>query len=251
MPEHIRQLLNAPAFALQELRLIVVSAAPKGIVHIDAKTQVELLPEYKETSGERRPTVTYDDLGGMRGHDRCAARNGRAFRSPSELFPCLGFDPPRACCFTDPPDGKTLLARAVDNESAANFFAIAARRSGFGLWRERAQAPRIVRAGRRSCPIDHFHRRARFDSRPRAPGQREAEKVSSRSCDADEGSRRGRNRVVIAATNRPEAIDEASRRPAASTKPRESSSACGPARPKRNPRHAHAGHAARSKGGPG
>src|ERR671928_1483439 len=49
MPEHIRQLLNAPAFALQELRLIVVSTTPKGIVHIDAKTSVQLLPEYKET----------------------------------------------------------------------------------------------------------------------------------------------------------------------------------------------------------
>src|SRR5574338_1152938 len=47
MPDHIRQLLNAPAFALQELRLVVVSAAPKGIVHIDSKTAVELLPEYK------------------------------------------------------------------------------------------------------------------------------------------------------------------------------------------------------------
>ena len=46
MPDHIRQLLNAPAFALQELRLVVVTAAPKGIVHIDGKTAVELLPEY-------------------------------------------------------------------------------------------------------------------------------------------------------------------------------------------------------------
>src|SRR3954454_16546093 len=47
MPEHIRQLLNAPAFALQELRLVVASTNPKGIVHIDTKTTVELLPEYK------------------------------------------------------------------------------------------------------------------------------------------------------------------------------------------------------------
>src|SRR5919202_6329153 len=46
MPEHIRQLLNAPAFALQELRLVVVTASPKGIVHIDGKTNVELLSEY-------------------------------------------------------------------------------------------------------------------------------------------------------------------------------------------------------------
>src|SRR5207302_3260065 len=41
MPDHIRQLLNAPAFALQELRLVVVTAVPKGIVHIDGNTAVE------------------------------------------------------------------------------------------------------------------------------------------------------------------------------------------------------------------
>src|SRR4029450_7379062 len=40
MPDNIRQMLNAPAFALQELRLVVVSTAPKGIVQIDSKTTV-------------------------------------------------------------------------------------------------------------------------------------------------------------------------------------------------------------------
>src|SRR5207302_7982954 len=65
MPDHIRQLLNAPAFALQELRLVVASSMPKGIVHIDGKTAVELLPEYKAGDGERRADVTHDDLGGM------------------------------------------------------------------------------------------------------------------------------------------------------------------------------------------
>src|SRR6185369_2513235 len=54
MPDHIRQMLNAPAFSLQELRLVVASAAPKGIVHIDSKTTVELLPEYTAKDGERR-----------------------------------------------------------------------------------------------------------------------------------------------------------------------------------------------------
>src|SRR3954464_5897346 len=55
MPENIRQMLNAPAFALQELKLVVVSTSPKGIVHIDGKTAVELLSEYTEREdGERR-----------------------------------------------------------------------------------------------------------------------------------------------------------------------------------------------------
>ena len=65
VPEPIRQMLNAPAFALQELRLVVVSASPKGIVHIDSKTAVELLSEFSAEDGQRRADVTYDDLGGM------------------------------------------------------------------------------------------------------------------------------------------------------------------------------------------
>ena len=68
MPDHIRQLLNAPAFALQELRLVVVTTEPEGIVHIDEKTAVELQSEFTAPEGgegPRRADVTYDDLGGM------------------------------------------------------------------------------------------------------------------------------------------------------------------------------------------
>src|SRR5436305_9677915 len=61
MPDNIRQLLNAPAFSLQELKLIVVATTPKGIVHIDDKTKVELQPEYQAADGQRRADVTYDD----------------------------------------------------------------------------------------------------------------------------------------------------------------------------------------------
>src|SRR3954464_513834 len=66
MPEHVRQLLNAPAFALQEVRLVVVTTVPRGIVHIDENTSVEMRSEFVEGAGERRADVTYDDLGGMK-----------------------------------------------------------------------------------------------------------------------------------------------------------------------------------------
>jgi len=51
MPPQLRQMLNTPAYALTQVRLIVVSTVPKGVVHIDANTEIELRPEYEEPRG--------------------------------------------------------------------------------------------------------------------------------------------------------------------------------------------------------
>jgi transitional endoplasmic reticulum ATPase len=217
MPEHIRQMINAPAFALQEVRLTVVSTTPRGIVHIDENTQVELLPEFTERKdGERRADVTYDDLGGMIDTiDQLREMVELPLRHP-ELFQRLGVDPPKGVLLHGPPGtGKTLLARAVANESDAQFFHIAGPEimgSAYGesekklreLFEQAAQnAPSIIF-------IDEIDSIA--PKRGQVSGEAEKRLVAQLLTLLD-GIEPRQNLVVIAATNRPEAIDEALRRP--------------------------------------
>ena len=70
-------MFNAPAYALTQIRLSVVSTAPKGIVHIDENTEVELRAEF-EAPRDARAVVNYDDVGGIDDTIQAIARNGRA-----------------------------------------------------------------------------------------------------------------------------------------------------------------------------
>ena len=216
MPDHIRQMLNAPAFALQELKLVVVSSAPKGIVHIDAKTDVELLSEFAETDGQRRADVTYDDLGGMKTTiDALREMVELPLRHP-ELFQRLGVDPPKGVLLHGPPGtGKTLLARAVANESAAKFFSIAGPEimgSAYGESERRLRE--IFEQAAQAAPsiifIDEIDSIA--PKRGQVTGEAEKRLVAQLLTLLD-GIEARQNTVVIAATNRPEALDEALRRP--------------------------------------
>jgi transitional endoplasmic reticulum ATPase len=216
MPENIRQLINAPAFALQELRLVVVATVPKGIVHIDSKTTVELLPEYTPIDGQRRADVTYDDLGGMRNTiDALREMVELPLRHP-ELFQRLGVDPPKGVLLHGPPGtGKTLLARAVANESAAKFFHIAGPEimgSAYGESERRLRE--IFEQAAQAAPsiifIDEIDSIA--PKRGQVTGEAEKRLVAQLLTLLD-GMEPRQNTVVIAATNRPEALDEALRRP--------------------------------------
>ena len=216
MPEPIRQMLNAPAFALQELRLVVVSTTPKGIVHIDGKTAVDLLPEYKEQDGERRADVTYDDLGGMRDTiDALREMVELPLRHP-ELFQRLGVDPPKGVLLHGPPGtGKTLLARAVANESAAKFFLINGPEiMGSAYGESERHLREIFEQASEAAPsiifIDEIDSIA--PKRGQVTGEAEKRLVAQLLTLLD-GIEPRQNLVVIAATNRPEAIDEALRRP--------------------------------------
>jgi transitional endoplasmic reticulum ATPase len=216
IPPELRQMLASPAYALQEIRLTVVSTAPKGIVHIDATTEVELRSEYTEATETRRADVTYDDLGGIGSTiDQLREMVELPLRYP-EIFERLGVDPPKGVLLYGPPGtGKTRLARAVANESDANFFHIAGPEimgSAYGESERRLRE--VFEEAGKAAPSIIFIDEIDSIAPKRGQVQGETEKrLVAQLLTLLDGLEPRQNTVVIAATNRPEAIDEALRRP--------------------------------------
>jgi transitional endoplasmic reticulum ATPase len=216
IPPQLRQMLNAPAYALQEIRLNVVSTSPKGIVHIDQNTEVELRPEYTEAKDTRRADVTYDDLGGLGSTiDQLREMVELPLRYP-EIFERLGVDPPKGVLLHGPPGtGKTRLARAVANESDATFFHIAGPEimgSAYGESEKRLRE--VFEEAGEAAPSIIFIDEIDSIAPKRGQVSGEAEKrLVAQLLTLMDGLEPRQNLIVIAATNRPEAIDEALRRP--------------------------------------
>ncbi|WP_375401800.1 CDC48 family AAA ATPase [uncultured Sphingomonas sp.] len=216
MDPGVRRFVNQPAYALQEIRLLVVSAAPKGVVHIDENTEVELRTEYEEPQAARRADVTYDDIGGMGPTiDQLREMVELPLRYP-ELFQRLGVDPPKGVLLHGPPGtGKTRLARAVANESDAQFFLINGPEiMGSAYGQSEGQLREVFENAAKNAPSIVFIDEIDSIAPKRGQVSGEAEKrLVAQLLTLMDGLEARANLVVIAATNRPEAIDEALRRP--------------------------------------
>jgi transitional endoplasmic reticulum ATPase len=215
MPPHVARMFNAPAFALTQIRLTVVATVPKGIVHIDENTEVELRPEFEEAR-TGRADVNYDDVGGM---DETIRQLREMVELPlryPELFTRLGVDPPRGVLLHGPPGtGKTRLARAVANESDATFFTINGPEimgSAYGESEKRLRE--VFEEAAKASPSIVFIDEIDSIAPKRGQVTGEAEKrLVAQLLTLMDGLHARSHLVVIAATNRPDAIDEALRRP--------------------------------------
>ncbi|MGN3974378.1 CDC48 family AAA ATPase [Tsuneonella sp. SYSU-LHT278] len=215
MPPEVRRMFNQPAYALTQIRLSVVSTAPKGIVHIDENTEVELRSEFEEPR-DGRAVVNYDDVGGIGDTIQQLREMVELPLRYPELFTRLGVDPPKGVLLHGPPGtGKTRLAQAVANESDAHFITINGPEimgSGYGESEKRLRE--VFEEAAKSAPaiifIDEIDSIA--PKRSQTPGEAEKRLVAQLLTLMD-GLEARSNIVVIAATNRPDAIDEALRRP--------------------------------------
>ncbi|MBX6365879.1 MAG: CDC48 family AAA ATPase [Gemmatimonadetes bacterium] len=216
-PEDLfRTFFEQPAFGLQEIRLRVVSTLPRGVVQVAQDTEIELLPEYVEMEEAARTAITYDDLGGLGGTiDQVREMIELPLKHP-ELFQRLGIDPPKGVLLYGPPGaGKTLLARAVANEADAKFFHVGGPEIMGRFYGESEQRLRdIFQQAQQQAPsivfIDEIDSIA--PKREEVTGEVER-RVVAQLLTLMDGLEPRQNVVVIGATNRVDALDEALRRP--------------------------------------
>jgi len=198
-----------------ETKLMIVSTSPEGIVKITDATELEIKPEAVDIEDKQMPSVTYEDIGGLHNAiEKIREMVELPLRHP-ELFTRLGIEPPKGVLLYGPPgSGKTLLAKAVANESGANFFTINGPEimsKWYGQSEENLR--KIFENAEKDAPsiifIDEID--AIAPKREEVTGEVERRVVSQILTLMDGLKSRGKV-IVIAATNRQNAIDPALRR---------------------------------------
>ncbi len=113
-------------FGFSDIKFIVADTNPKGPVVITENTEVVLNPEAVELKEEEHvPEVTYEDIGGLDEEIKKIREMVELPLKHPEIFERLGIEPPKGVLLHGPPGtGKTLLAKAVANETNAHFILI-------------------------------------------------------------------------------------------------------------------------------
>jgi transitional endoplasmic reticulum ATPase len=195
--------------------LIVALTQPIGAVIINEKTVLEIKEEPLKDTG-KIPTVSYEDIGGLKEEIRKIREMVELPLRHPELFERLGIEAPKGVLIHGSPGtGKTLLAKAVANESDANFIYVGGPEliSKFvGESEERLR--QLFREAEENAPSIIFMDEidAIAPKREEATGEVERRMVSQLLALMDGLKARGQV-IVIGATNRPNAIDPALRRP--------------------------------------
>ncbi len=198
----------------QAIPFIVIQTKPTGVVYVTRETTVIVLEKPVEHS--RIPRVTYEDIGGMKDVIQRVRELVELPLKHPEIFRRLGIEPPKGILLYGPPGcGKTLLAKAIANETNAYFIAINGPEIMSKYYGESEQRLReIFEEAKKNAPaiifIDEID--AIAPKRDEVVGEVERRVVAQLLALMDGLESRG-DVIVIAATNRPNALDPALRRP--------------------------------------
>jgi transitional endoplasmic reticulum ATPase len=222
---HLRQLLSGipvvPGDRLQVAFLgsrprsfIIEGAAPRGALLISASSAIAF--KVSEVSGESAYRVSYEDIGGLEREVSLVREMVELPLKFPELFGLLGIEPPKGVLLTGPPGtGKTLIARAVSSEVRAHFVHVNGPEVIHKFYGEsEAKLRQIFEEAQQNAPsiifLDEFD--ALAPRRAKVVGEVEKRVVAQLLALMDGLVERGQV-VVIGATNMPELVDPALRRP--------------------------------------
>jgi len=198
------------------LTFVVTATKPAGVVIVSRGTQIDLKEKPTEELKRAVPTVTYEDIGGLKRELRLVREMIELPLKHPELFQQVGIDPPKGVLLYGPPGtGKTLIAKAVANEVDAHFITLSGPEIMSKYYGESEQRLReIFEEAKENTPaiifIDEIDSIA--PKREEVTGEVERRVVAQLLALMDGLESRGEV-IVIAATNRPDAIDPALRRP--------------------------------------
>jgi len=201
----------------RRLDLAVVSYQPSSdAVMIQRDTEVKISEKPAKDSLTKVPKVTYEDIGGLGDEVRKVREMIELPLRHPELFERLGVEAPKGVLLHGPPGtGKTLLAKAVAGETSANFVSIGGPEIMSKFYGESEERLReIFKQAEENAPtiifIDEIDSIA--PKRDEVSGETERRIVAQLLALMDGLESRGKV-VVIGATNRPNALDPALRRP--------------------------------------
>ena len=193
----------------------VHGTSPKGAVLIAPGTQLTIGEPSPERAAAAR-SVSYEDVGGLKPQLRRIREMIELPLRHPEIFERLGIDAPKGVLLYGPPGcGKTLIARAIAHETEASFFSVTGPEVVHKFYGEsEAKLRKIFEDAARKAPsiifIDEID--AIAPQRERVLGEVEKRIVAQLLALMD-GLNRRQNVIVIAATNIPNALDPALRRP--------------------------------------
>ena len=187
--------------------------SPKSIVKIDRSTSLTILTE---TTGDKKPRLTYEEVGGLGTKIKAMREIVELPLQHPELFTRLGVEPHSGILLYGPPGcGKTLIAKVLANESEANMYLINGPEIMNKYYGEtEARLRDIFKEAKDNSPsiifIDEID--AIAPKREEVYGDVEKRVVAQLLALMDGLTERG-NVIVLGATNRPESVDPALRRP--------------------------------------
>ncbi|MCX6599016.1 MAG: CDC48 family AAA ATPase [Acidobacteria bacterium] len=206
--------IRATIFGARSAEFLVTRTVPKGNVVLHPLTALTVTAKAATPPVDRQ--LSYEDVGGLKPQlQRIREMIELPLKHP-QLFERLGIDAPKGVLLHGPPGtGKTLIARAIAHESNAKFFSISGPEIIHKFYGEsEAHLRKVFEEATRQGPSIIFL--DEIDSiaprRDRAAGDVEKRVVAQLLALMDGLKRRGRL-VVIAATNLPDALDPALRRP--------------------------------------